>query len=229
MAPGHPDSDPGRRLPRLSLLAGLRPSLRPPLSPSHFEGSQPLSWPRCAELPRVSPCRARRPEGIVRGEPLLTERLPGEAPRRPRATQRRQPSAARAGRGTPETIAARLRPKTMIAKQTAIVNTFAHYICSIKPRANDVAGLAQRVEVKSSRARARFEAQHLEEAAAFRENAMQCRRARADSSMPGRHAWRMQATSGACAASRATSSRRASRAVAPRGAGSRGSVHHGRT
>jgi len=41
-----------------------------------------------------------------------------------------------------------------------------------------VAGLAQRVEVKYARARACFEAQHLEEAAtaaSFRENAMQCK------------------------------------------------------
>ncbi len=74
--------------------------------------------------------------------------------------------AARAARDTPETSAARLQPKIMSAKQTAMVKALERYICTIKPRANDVASLAARVEVKYARARACFEAQHWEEAAA---------------------------------------------------------------
>ena len=83
------------------------------------------------------------------------------------------PGRARETRDTPETVAARLQPKTMIAEQTAMVKAFDRYICTIKPKANDAAGLEQLIEVKYARARTYFEAQHWEEAAAaFREIAL---------------------------------------------------------
>ncbi len=84
------------------------------------------------------------------------------------------PGRAGDTRDTLETAAARLQPKTMIAEQTAMVKAFDRYICAIKPRANDAAGLEQLIEVKYARARTYFEAQHWEEAAAaFREIALQ--------------------------------------------------------
>ena len=89
--------------------------------------------------------------------------LPGRGARESRET-----------RETPESVTARLRPKDMIAEQTAMVKAFDRYICTIKPAASDAAGQAQLVEVKYARARTYFEAQHWEEAAAaFREIAVQ--------------------------------------------------------
>jgi TolA-binding protein len=73
-----------------------------------------------------------------------------------------------------ETVAARLAPRPMKAEQLAMVKAFDRYICTIKPAANDAAGLAQLIEVKYARARTYFEAQHWDEAAAaFREIAVE--------------------------------------------------------
>jgi len=77
-------------------------------------------------------------------------------------------------RGPPVSAAVRLAPKTMKADQIAMVKSFDRYICTIKPAANDGAGLEQLIEVKYARARTYFEAQHWDEAAAaFREIAIQ--------------------------------------------------------
>ncbi len=72
-----------------------------------------------------------------------------------------------------ESVAARLEPKPIKGDQLAMVKAFDRYICTIKPAANDAAGLEQLIEVKYARARTYFEAQHWRTAAAaFREIAM---------------------------------------------------------
>jgi hypothetical protein len=66
------------------------------------------------------------------------------------------------------------RPKDLSREQTQMLRALDRYVCTVKPAAHDAAAQAQLVEVKYTRARTYFEAQHWEEAAAaFRDIALE--------------------------------------------------------